>query len=66
MFESKDAVASRRTVDQLHEYAATLSGIEQEGLREMQVPARDGLTGQAFDGSIDSAADDAKLRQANT
>lgn len=55
-----DALASRKAVDELHAYMATLPDAEQQALDELRVPARDKHTGQAFDTSIGDAVRDAQ------
>ncbi|KAF7186626.1 hypothetical protein HII31_12035 [Pseudocercospora fuligena] len=61
--QSADAGKSRAAVDEFLSYSATLPDEEQTALEELRVPARDSHTGQAFDGSIGEAVNDAKANR---
>lgn len=55
-----DALASRKAVDELLAYMATLPDTEQQALDELRVPGKDTHTGQNFDTSIGDAVRDAQ------
>jgi hypothetical protein len=61
--QSSDQMASRHALDAFLAYTATLPQAEQNAIDELQVPATDSHTGQAFDCTIGEAVRDAQANK---